>query len=215
MFEGMENKLHNANISIRLECPRDYEAVERLTFAAFENFEADGVPPRDVPNEHFLVRLLRNDSDFVPELDFVAERDGVIVGNIMYSKCTILRPSGAVTSAIVFGPISVKPELQRQGVGKLLIERSIDRARELGFGAVLITGYPDYYHRFGFVSASDFGITMLDGASFDALMAMELQTGYLGKEGGKWKCCNAFDIIENDEAAFREFHAGFVESCRL
>jgi predicted N-acetyltransferase YhbS len=199
----------NTDITIRLERPTDYDAVERLTFAAFENFEADGVPKRDIPNEHFLVHLLRTDPDFLPELDLIAERKGEIVGNIMYSKCAVLRPGGTKTDALVFGPVSVKPELQRQGIGTLLIERSLDRARELGYKSVIITGFPNYYHRFGFVSASNFGLTMPDGATFDAFMALELEDGYLGRDGGKWKFCKAFDICENDKVAFKEYHSKF------
>jgi predicted N-acetyltransferase YhbS len=202
-------KLTDHSISIRLERPADYEAVERLTFAAFENFEAEGVPKRDIPNEHFLVQLLRNDPDFVPELDFIAERDGEVIGNIMYSKCVVLRSDGTETDALVFGPVSVKPDQQRQGIGTRLIERSLDRARELGYKSVIITGFPDYYHRFGFVSASGFGLTMPDGTSFEAFMALELEEGYLGTDGGKWKCCKAFDICENDEVAFKEYHSKF------
>lgn len=128
----------------------------------------------------------------------------------MYSKCVILRPDGAVTDALVFGPLSVKPALHRQGIGTLLIKHSLDRVRELGYKAVLITGHPGYYHRFGFVPASNFGLTMLDGASFDAFMALELEKSYLGTAGGKWKCCKAFDVCENDEAAFQEFHRVFT-----
>lgn len=195
------------NTNLRLERSADYEAVERLTFAAFETME---LPGRTHTSEHFLARLLRDDPNFVPELDFVAERDGEIIGNIMYSKCGIIRDDGAVTDALVFGPVSVKPELHGQDVGTLIIKRSFDRAHELDYKAVLITGHPDYYHRFGFVPANKFGLTMINGASFDAFMALELESGYLGTAGGKWKSCKAFDVCENDEVAFQEFHSQFV-----
>ncbi|GHU49420.1 N-acetyltransferase [Clostridia bacterium] len=203
------------NICIRLECPANYDAVERLTFAAFENFEAEGLPKRDLPDEHFLVHLLRTDPDFVPELDFIAEQGGELVGNIMYSKCIVLRPDGAKTSALVFGPVSVKPEMQKQGIGTLLIERSLARAGELGYKAVIITGFPEYYHRFGFISANNFGLTMHDGESFEAFMALELEEGYLGTDGGKWICCKAFDVCENDKAAFSEYHREFSAQITL
>jgi hypothetical protein len=83
---------------------------------------------------------------------------------------------------------------------------------------VLITGSPDYYHRFGFIPASAYGITTLDGKSFDAFMALELCGAYLGADGGKWKCCKAFAVCEGDAfdtcesaaSAFREFHHAFT-----
>jgi predicted N-acetyltransferase YhbS len=201
--------MSGSNIIIRLETPGDYRQVERLTLAAFELFEAEGVPKRDIPNEHYLVHLLRNDSAFVPELDFVAEVNGEIIGNIMYSRCSILRPDSSVTEALVFGPVSVKPEFQRMGVGTQLIKHSLDKAKQLGFGAVIITGHPAYYPRFRFVPARQFGLTLPDGKSPDAFMALELREGYLGKMGGVWKCCDAFDAVE-DEAAFRVFHLAFM-----
>ncbi|MDR1030170.1 MAG: N-acetyltransferase [Treponema sp.] len=198
----------NHNITIRIEQQADYEEVERLIFAAFETME---LPGRTHTNEHFLAHLLRGDPDFIPELDFVVEQNSEIVGNIMYSRCAVIRPDGKKTEALVFGPVSVKPELHRQGVGTMLIEHSLDHAHELGYKAVLITGHPDYYRRFGFVPASAYGITMLDGKSFDAFMALELDEGYLGVDGGRWKCCRAFDVCEGDPSAFREFHLAFTD----
>jgi predicted N-acetyltransferase YhbS len=198
----------NHNTAIRIERQSDYTAVERLTFAAFETME---LPGRTHTNEHFLAHLLRNDPGFVPELDFVAEQNGEIIGNIMYSKCAVIRPDGTETEALVFGPVSVKPELHRRGAGTMLIEHSFRRARELGHKAVLITGHPDYYRRFGFVPASVYGISTLDGKFFDAFMALELDEGYLGLDGGRWRCCKAFDICENDMAAFRRFHRAFTD----
>lgn len=196
--------------AIRLESVNDYPAVERLTFAAFENFEAEGLPKRDLPNEHFLVHLMRNDPDFIPELDFVALCDNEIVGHIMYSQCGVLRSDGSVTQAVVFGPVSVKPELQNQGIGTLLIQKSLVRAQELGYKAVIITGFPEYYHRFGFIAASQFGLTMPDGTVFEAFMALELEPGYLGTTGGKWQYCQAFDRTENDVTAFKEYQENFL-----
>jgi predicted N-acetyltransferase YhbS len=196
-------------LNIRLEQPNDYKIVERLIFAAFETME---LPGRTHTNEHFLAHLLRTDDAFASELDFVAEHEGEIAGNILYSKCKILRPDSAETAALVFGPLSVKPELHGQGIGSLLVRHSLDRARELGYTSVLIMGHPDYYHRFGFVSASKFGITMPDGASFDALMALELAPGTLGTAGGKWTCCKSFDTVENDVDAFVNFHKAFMRS---
>jgi predicted N-acetyltransferase YhbS len=198
----------NHNTTIRIEQQADYEEVERLTFAAFETME---LPGRTRTNEHFLAHLLRGDPDFVPELDFVAEKNGEIIGNIMYSKCEVIHPDGSETEALVFGPVSVKPELHRQGIGTILIEHSIHRARELGYKAVLITGHPDYYCRFGFVPASAYHITTLDCKSFDAFMALELEAGYFCVDGGKWKCCKAFEACEGDTFAFREFHLAFTD----
>ena len=196
-------------INIRLERPDDYRAVERLTFAAFETME---LPGRTHTNEHFLARLLREDEAFVPELDFVAELDGEIVSSIFYSKCKVIRPGGAETESLVFGPVSVKPELHGRGIGFTLIRRSLDRAGELGYTAVLIMGHPAYYQRFGFVPASKFNISLSDGTSPDAFMALELIPGALGRVGGTWVCCKAFNMCEDDTDAFAKYHENFLQS---
>ena len=107
--------------------------------------------------------------------------------------------------------MSVKPELHKQGIGSALIRRSLDRAAELGYTSVLITGHPDYYRRFGFVPASEFNIVLSDGTSLDAFMALELVSGALDGIGGKWVCCKAFETTEDNADAFSEYHKSFSE----
>jgi predicted N-acetyltransferase YhbS len=187
---------------IRLEKPEDYIAVERLTLAAFKGFTfPDGSKP-ERPSEHYLVHLMRSVDAFVPELDFIGEHDGEIVANIMYTKSKIIRPDSSELPTLTFGPVSVKPELQSQGLGGEIIRHSMDRARELGYGAVIIVGHPGYYPRFGFKAASCFNLAMPDGSVMEPFMAMELVDGYLGAEGGKWYEDNVYEI---DDASFAEW----------
>jgi len=127
----------------------------------------------------------------------------------MYSLCKVIRPDRTETEALVFGPLSVKPELHKKGIGSTLVRTSLEKAKELGFKAVLITGHPEYYPRFGFVPARNFNITMPDGATFDAFMALEIVPGSLGTKGGTWHCCKAFETIEHDKEAFSRFEESF------
>lgn len=92
--------------------------------------------------------------------------------------------------------MSVKPLFHRKGIGSLLVKHSLTVARDLGCRAILITGHPAYYAHFGFVPASQFGLTFLNGESFDAFIALELVKGSLGDSGGKWKWRQAFDTAE-------------------
>jgi predicted N-acetyltransferase YhbS len=191
------------SMTMRLETPADYAAVERLTFAAFETME---LPGRTHTVEHYLAHLMREVPAFVQELDFVGEVDCEVVANIMYTKSKIVRPNGDAIETLTFGPVSVKPELHRQGLGSLVIRHSLNRARELGYGAVVIVGHPAYYPRFGFRPAREFGLTMPDGNQFDPFMALELRCGYLGTEGGIWYEDKVFEI---DQAAFEVWNATF------
>jgi predicted N-acetyltransferase YhbS len=196
-------------MTLRLESPADYAAVERLTFAAFETMK---LPGRTRTVEHYLAHIMRGAAAFVPELDFVGEiivngytpkPGGEIVANIMYTKSKVVRPNGGEAETLTFGPVSVKPELHNRGLGAKIIRHSLDRARELGYGAVIIVGHPQYYPRFGFKPASEYNLTMPDGEAFDAFMALELVDGHLGADGGKWYEDKVFEI---DQTAFETWN---------
>jgi len=194
-------------IKIRLELPEDYAFVERLTFAAFETFTYPDGSRDPYVKEHFLAHNMRGVPAFVPELDFVGEMGGEIVTSILYTKSNVVRPDGTELVTLTFGPVSVKPELHGQGLGAEIIRYSLNRAKELGYGAVIIVGHPAYYPRFGFKSASKYGLTMPDGSAIDAFMALELIPGYLGSDGGKWYEDSVYKI---DDTTFTEWNKGFV-----
>jgi predicted N-acetyltransferase YhbS len=191
-------------MNIRLETPADYAAVEWLTFEAFETMT---LPRRTATCEHYLAHLMRGAAAFVPELDFVGEADGEIIANIMYTKSKIVRPRGSLLETLTFGPVSVTPRLHKRGLGAQIIRHSLERARELRYGAVVIVGHPDYYPRFGFKPAHLYNLTMPDGSVFDAFMALELREGYLGTEGGTWYEDKVFEI---DDAAFEVWNKSFM-----
>ena len=198
-------------MSIRLETPRDFGVVERLTLAAFGNFTyPDGSRDPEIC-EHYLVHTMRDCGAFIPELAFVGEIDGEITANIMYTKSKVVRADNSVTETITFGPVSVKPELQKQGLGSEIIRHSLSAARMLGYGAVIILGHPAYYPRFGFSRAEKFGLSVASHGDevFDgAFMALELRDGYLGLGGGEWHEDKVFDINHAEFGAWnKEFMA--------
>ena len=116
------------NIIIRREMPTDYAAVEHLTREAFWNVYRPGCL------EHYVVHVLRQDPDFVPELDLVMERDGELIGHVLYMRAKIVADDGREIPIMAFGPISIRPDLQRQGLGKYLLDYSMELARDLGPG---------------------------------------------------------------------------------
>ena len=168
------------DISIRLEQKADHRIVEEMTREAFWNLFVPGC------DEHLLAHKLRNCAAFIPKLDFVAVMDGRVVGNIMYCKAVVLDDKGAERHVITFGPVSVWPQLQKQGIGGALIRHSLKKAAQMDFGAVLIYGDPAYYCRFGFEPAQKFGISTSQGGFLDALMALELKEGALGGISGRF-----------------------------
>ena len=164
-------------IKIRLETPVDYSNVERITREAFWNHHVPGC------DEHYLAHVLRQAECFLPKLDFVAELDGSVVGNIMYTKARIVGDDAVEYPVLSFGPISVLPEVQGRGIGGRLIRHTLALAKEMGHTAVLIYGDPDYYCRFGFVPAEQYNIGTRYNTYAAALQAVELVPGALAGKG--------------------------------
>lgn len=200
------------NILIRNEQEKDYRRVEEITRAAFSYPERIERGEIGCPYEHWMVNELRK-RDGILELSLVAEVDNVIVGHIICSKAEV-RISDDVIPVLDFGPISVLPEYQRKGVGKALIKSMIHRATELGFGAILFFGRPEYYPQFGFKEASAWGITDLNGYNYPAFMGIELIPGYLScAKGGKYYESDIYDddLNRNKVKDFDNLH--FVFNC--
>lgn len=187
-------------IKLRSEEVADYRVVEELTREAFWNHHVPGCV------EHYLVHVMRESSSFIRELDFVAVKNETILGNIMYTKAKIVCDGGNEVPVISFGPISVLPEFQGQGIGKMLIEYTKEIAKNLGHQAILIYGDPEYYGRFGFVAAKTYGIGTPDNMYAVALLALELVDGALADCSGRFFEDAIYDI---DEAAAREFDMSF------
>ncbi len=170
------------NISVRLENPEDYLQVEKVTKAAFSYPERIERGQIGCPYEHWIVNELRK-RDGILSLSLVAIANEHIVGHIICSKAEV-RTANDIIPVINMGPISVLPEYQRKGVGKALITDMLDRAKQLGYGAILFFGRPEYYPQFGFIEASAFGITDCEGYNYPSFMGMELQPNYLANANG-------------------------------
>lgn len=166
------------DINVRLEEEKDYRRVEEITRAAF------GYPDRikrgqiGCPYEHWMVHELRR-RDGIMALSLVAElENGTIVGHIICSNA-VVKKEKHVLPVLNFGPLSVLPEYQCQGVGKTLVQSMIEQAKGLHYGAILFFGRPEYYPQFGFKQAVFYKISDSEGYNYPAFMAMELKEGYL------------------------------------
>ena len=165
-------------LTIRREAAADRQTVEDVTRRAFYNIYAPGCV------EHYLVRTMRDHPDFIPELDFVAELDGLVIGNVMYTKATLTGEDGTVKDILTFGPVSIAPEHQRKGYGKRLLEHSFRRAAELGWDVIVIFRSPANYVGLGFKSCKKFNICTENGRFPSAMMGKELKAGAL--DGRRW-----------------------------
>ena len=194
------------NISIRLEAPKDHFEVENLTREAFWK-TIWGTKAEEICEEHLLVHRIRNCESYVPELNFIAEVDGKLVGHIIYTKSEIVDPLGNRHETLTFGPLSVLPEYQGLGIGKALMMHTFQEAKRLGYRAVIIFGHPDYYPRVGFKRASDFGICTADGSVRDSFMVLPLYDNALEGVSGIYACDTVFETLTQEDA--REFDKRF------
>ena len=203
------------NLTIRLEQPEDHNAILRLTYEAFLTLD---YPGRRRIDEHPLIHLWTNSASVIRDLCIVAENDGEIIGHILYTGSKFKRPDGTEADTVTFGPVSVLPKHQKKGIGKTLISHSIEKARDMGYGAVLIVGVPDYYPKLGFKRASDDGLVIGgDGLTCadqllmaDAFMTYELKPGYL-KDGGVFHfLAPEYDRAENDDEGYDVFNKLFM-----
>lgn len=121
----------NNYCQIRLETADDYRNVENLVRESFWNVYRPGC------SEHYVIHVLREDPAFVKDLDFVMEQDGNLIGQNMFMKNVINADDGKEIPVLTMGPICVAPHLKRKGYGTKLLDYSLKRATELGYGAVL------------------------------------------------------------------------------
>ena len=188
------------NLLLRLETPADQRPVEELTRRAFWNLYFPGC------QEHYLAHTLRIHPDFLPEYDFVAELDGKLVGNILYTRSWLLDEQGQSLDILTFGPLCVLPEVQRQGIGGALIRHTAELARQRGEKAIVIFGDPHNYCKHSFKNAKDLNISDQNGDYPYAMLALELLPGALTGKNWKYHYSSAYHL---DEAAVEAFDQGF------
>jgi putative acetyltransferase len=153
-------------VLIRLELPTDVDAIRAVHLAAFArppgpddpvNHPMDAVGAAEPPDpvEAKLVDDLRADAAaWIPELSFVAERSGEVVGHVVCTRGRLGR-----LGVLGLGPLGVLPAHQRSGVGTALMHAVLGAADALGEPLVALLGEPAYYRRFAFEPATTLDIT--------------------------------------------------------
>ena len=165
--------------------------------------------------EHYVIHVLRKDPAFVPELDLVMEREGQLIGHIMYMRAAITADDGREIPIMTFGPIGIAPKYKRQGYGKKLLEYSMEKAGEMGAGALTITGNIDFYGKSGFVPAKTKGVRYVDDPEADYFLIKELIHGFLDGITGTYKDPEGYFVCEKNPEAFEQFEATFPKKEKL
>lgn len=188
-------------IIVRREEERDHRRTEEVAREAFWNLYVPGAA------EHYLVHKIRSHPDFIKELAFVIEVEGVVEGGIFYTRSKIVTPAGEIPT-ISFGPVCISPKYHRRGLGRKLITHSIEKAKEMGYAAILILGYPYHYETYGFRGGRQYGISMPDGKYYTGLQVLPLREEALDGIQGYAVFSEG---LEAEEAEIAAFDATFPE----
>ena len=195
--------MNKNDVIIRFENKGEYREVENLIRESFWNVYRPGC------SEHYVIHVLRDDPAFVKELDFVMEKDGHLIGQNMFMRTVINADDGRDIEVLTMGPICITPELKRRGFGKKLLDFSLEKAAELGFGAVLFEGNIDFYGKSGFGYARKFGIRYHDlpeDADDSFFLCRELIPGFLDDVTGVYQTPKGYYVDDADVEEFdREF----------
>ncbi len=200
------------NYSIRVEEERDYSTVEGLVREAFWNVYRPGC------TEHYVLHHLRSCPDFIPELAFVMEADGKIIGQNVFVKAQITKNEVTAFPILTMGPICIANEYKRKGYGKILLDYSLEKAKALGYGAVCFEGNIDFYGKSGFDYASKFGIRyhgLPEGMDADFFLCKELKSGYLNGVSGEYSTPESYFVAENNPEDFEKFDSKFPAKEKL
>lgn len=173
------------DMTIRRERAEDHAAVAALIDDAFPRVEGAA---RSL--ESSLVDELRGDGDVIDELTFVAELDGELVGQVTCSAATL-----GERAAVGLGPISVRTDLQRQGIGAALMASVIASAEQRGDAAIVLLGDPEYYGHFGFVPASQHAIGS-PGPWEDSYFQVKTLRAWRPEHAGEFRYAPAFERLD-------------------
>lgn len=203
---------NNNNIIIRLEREDDFRVVENLVRESFWNVYRPGCL------EHYVLHRLRENPDFVPELAFVMERDGILIGQNVFVRAHIQTDDGGQLPIMAMGPICIAPELKRQGYGKILLDYSMEEAVKFGCGAVCFEGNIDFYGKSGFTFARNYGIRyhgLPEGEDDSFFLCRELIPGYLKGKTGEYATSEGYFVCDAEPDAFAEYEATFPAKEKL
>lgn len=198
-----QSKKEMKTFIIRQEKTQEQREVENLIRESFWNVYRPGCL------EHYVMHCLRNDHAFIPELNFVMtiEKDGkeMLIGQAMCMRAELTLDNGNSYPIMTLGPIGIHPDYKRQGYGKALLDYTLEKATEMGFGAVCFEGNIDFYGKSGFTYATSFGIRyhgLPEGEDASFFLCKELKTGYLDGIKGEYATPQGYFVDETEAEEF-------------
>lgn len=176
----------NSNlITIKRQEAHDLPAICQLIEEAFASVQEND------HQEQFLVTQLLSSPSFIPELSLTAWIQNELVGYILLTEIEILSGAASIPS-LSLAPLAVRPKFQKQGIGAALIRHAHKLASQLNYETILVLGHKDYYSRFGYKKADDFGITFPFEVPPEFCMVKELSPSAASRAAGRVKYSKVF-----------------------
>ena len=173
-------------ITIRPEEHKDYKSIVSLILRSFR----EGTNYSDGTDIIALVEEIRDSENYIPELSFVAELDGEIVGHFLFSHFP-LSPTekgghgkGADSEIVMLAPVSVHADHFRKGIGSTMLKLGIEKVKEAGYKGITVEGNYKFYNKVGFRTSSEFGIFPTSGYPMTEPRCMMCQETYPGSLNG-------------------------------
>ena len=176
----------NKGITIRPEEHKDYKSIVSLILRSFQ----EGTDYSEGTDLIGLGEEIRDSEYYIPELSFVAELDGKIVGHFLFSKFP-LSPTSAGghnhntdPGIVMLAPVSVHADYFRQGIGSAMLTMGIEKVRESGYKGITVEGNYKFYNEVGFRTSSEYNIFPTSGYPMQEPRCMMCQETYKGSLNG-------------------------------
>ena len=172
----------NSGVAIRPEEHKDYKSIVSLILRSFR----EGTDYSDGTDIIALVEEIRDSRYYIPELSFVAELDGEIVGHFLFSHFPLSATEkgghgdGTDSGIVMLAPVSVHADHFRQGIGSTMLKMGIEKVKKAGYKGITVEGNFRFYNKVGFRTSSEFGIFPTSGYPMTEPRCMMCQETYPG-----------------------------------
>lgn len=172
------------DIIIRPETTKDYKDIISMVLRSFK----EGTDYSDGTDIIAFIEEIRISENYIPELSFVAELEGKIVGHFLFSHFPLSKTANGEHSdskdIVMLGPVSVHADYFHKHIGVSMLTLGIEKVREAGFKGITVEGDFHFYNRLGFRTSAEYNIYPTRGIPMNEPRCMMCQETFEGSLKG-------------------------------